>query len=112
MDALGRAVGHDAYFSRLIRTSLEFSEDSISVLSKLNDLWSKSLADREDYYAKRPVTEKEPDLHLLAWDAGVYQLKPMWRELYPADWKELQEEHKALAARLAEGVYTFGFLRR
>ena len=112
VDALGRSIGHDTYFSRLIRTSLEFSEDAILALSRLNVLWSKSLADREDYYANRPLTEKEPDLHLLAWDAGVYQLKPKWRELYPADWKEMQEAHNALAARLVEGVYTYGFLRR
>ena len=60
----------------------------------------------------RPITDKQPDLHLNAWDCGCYQLKQLWRALYPDDWEALTEAHKALAARLKPGVYEFGFLKK
>jgi hypothetical protein len=48
----------------------------------------------------------------MAHDAGVYQLKQLWKALYPAEWEEIRAAHKALADRLREGVYDYGFLRR
>jgi hypothetical protein len=112
MDAPGRGIGSEAYFARLIRTSLTFSEDAAFLIQRLSGLWSRSLPLRERYYAERPRADKSPDLHLHAWDAGVYQLKNLWRELYPAEWQEVQDAHRALAERLVDGVYTYGFLRR
>jgi hypothetical protein len=40
----------------------------------------------------------------------VYQLKHLWRDLFPKEWEELQEAFKLLAARLKSGVYEYGFL--
>ena len=103
----------DAYVAFLLSTgAVTLSPDAAAVLGALDALWLKSLPHREAYYAGRPVTDKEPDLHLTAWDAGCYQLKNLWRDLFPTEWAELKAAHKALAARLAEGVYTFGFLKR
>jgi hypothetical protein len=51
-----------------------------------------------------------PELHLQAWDAGIFQLKELWRDEYPVEWKALQKDLKALADRLSPGVYTYGFL--
>ena len=106
-------VNGDAYFAHLLSTGqLTLSRDSIRVLDLLDQLWLRSLSEREGYYAGRPVNDKEPDLHLHAWDAGIYQLKHLFRDRYPDDWKELMAAHKALAGRLQAGVYTYGFLRR
>jgi hypothetical protein len=106
-------VNGDAYFAHLLSTGqLTLSRDSIRVLDLLDQLWLRSLSEREGYYAGRPVNDKEPDLHLHAWDAGIYQLKHLFRDRYPDDWKELMAAHKALAGRLQSGVYTYGFLRR
>ena len=103
----------DAYFAHLLSSgALGLSPDARQVLVMLDALWLRSLPMREDYYASRPVSEKEPDLHLCAWDAGVYQLKNLWRDLYPDQWEELRVAHKGLARRLQDGVYTYGFLRR
>jgi len=103
----------DAYFAHLLSSgTLGLSPDARQVLVMLDALWLRSLPMREDYYASRPVSEKEPDLHLCAWDAGVYQLKNLWRDLYPDQWEELRVAHKGLARRLQDGVYTYGFLRR
>jgi hypothetical protein len=111
-DTLWEATG-DAYFAHLLSSgALGLSPDARQVLVMLDALWLRSLPMREDYYASRPVSEKEPDLHLCAWDAGVYQLKNLWRDLYPDQWEELRVAHKGLARRLQDGVYTYGFLRR
>lgn len=103
----------DAYMAHLLSTgAVALSPDARAVLEALDALWLKSLPMREDYYAGRPVTDKEPDLHLNAWDAGVYQCKNLWRDLFPTEWAELKALHKALAGRLQDGVYGYGFLRR
>ena len=110
-DGLGREVGCEPFFARLIREgSLSFSDDAWSLISQLCDLWRVSLPHRERYAVAR--ADKLPDLHLQAWDAGVYQLKPLWQDLFPAEWQRIQDAHKTLAARLADGVYAHGFLRR
>jgi hypothetical protein len=96
----------DAYLAHLLSTGqLPISPDAARVLALLDALWVKSLPVREDYAAGRP------ELHLTAWDAGVYQLKHLFRDLFPAEWEELQAAFKALAERLQPGVYTYGFLR-
>jgi hypothetical protein len=103
----------DAYMAHLLATgAVTMSPDARKVLDLLDALWVKSLPHREAYYAGRPVSDKEPDLHLNAWDAGVYQAKHLWRDLFPTEWAELREAHRALAARLQDGVYDYGFLRR
>jgi len=103
----------DAYMAHLLASgTLVLSPDAQRVLDLLDALWVKSLPMREDYYAGRPVSDKDPDLHLTAWDAGVYQLKHLWRDLFPTEWAELKAAHGALASRLEAGVYAYGFLRQ
>lgn len=95
----------DPYFAHVL-PSLTLSPEAQDVLNKLRTLWVKSLPMRESYAAGKP------DLHLMAWDAGLYQLKHLFRDLFPAEWKELQVSFKALANKLRPGVYDFGFLKR
>jgi hypothetical protein len=103
----------DPYLSTLRENgSLNLSPDARYVLTLLENLWKDSLVQREAFYAGRPIDDKHPDLHLYAWDAGVYQLKHLWRALYPERWEALKAAHKVLAERLKEGVYTYGFLKR
>jgi hypothetical protein len=95
----------DAYFAHVL-PSLSLSPDARVVLDRLDAVWTKSLPVRESYAAGRP------ELHLTAHDAGVYQLKHLWRDLFPEEWKALQEAFHALEGRLRDGVYAYGFLRR
>ena len=100
-----RAENEDAYFAQVLE-SITLSDDARRVLALMDALWIKSLDVREDYAAGHP------DLHLMAHDAGVYQLKQLWKALYPTEWEEIRATHKALADRLRDGVYDYGFLRR
>jgi hypothetical protein len=103
----------DAYFATLLSGGgLNLSPDAQEVLDDLNSLWEVSLPFREEFYADQPVTDKTPDLHLMAHDAGVYQLKKLWAAQFPDEWKALRGKHRALAKRLAAGVYTYGFLKK
>ena len=102
-----KAAG-DPYFAHLLESGLRdrLSPDARHVLDLLDALLVKSLPFREDYAASHPK------LHLNAWDAGLYQLKHLFRDLFPTEWAELKEAHKALAARLQPGVYEYGFLKK
>lgn len=95
----------DAYMAHVL-PSLNLSPDARLVLTCLDALWVKSLPVRESYAAGKP------ELHLTAYDAGVYQLKHLWRDLFPEDWKALQDAFHALEGRLRDGVYEYGFLRK
>ena len=95
----------DPYMASVLTDpTFTLSDDAKLVLAKLDSLWMMSAPYREDYAAGKP------ELHLTAWDAGVYQLKHLWRDLFPKEWEELQEAFKLLAARLKSGVYEYGFL--
>lgn len=100
-----QAEKDDPYFATVL-PGLTLSPKALVVLGLLRGLWVKSLPVREAYAAGKP------ELHLGAWDAGVYQLKHLWRDLFPDDWKELKAAHKALADELRPGVYTYGFLKK
>jgi hypothetical protein len=97
---------NDPYFAQLLQGGLELSEDAQHVLDYVNALWLLSLDDRESYAVQHP------ELHLMAWDAGIYQLKHLWRDYYSEKWEELKKAHKSLAERLQEGVYEYGFLKK
>lgn len=98
-------VTGDPYFAHVL-PSLTLSDDARRVLTLLDAVWVKSLPLRENFASGRP------ELHLTAFDAGTYQCKHIFRELFPTEWAELTAAHKALAARLRDGVYEHGFLRR
>jgi hypothetical protein len=106
-----RTHKNEPYFAKLLAEGLVLSDDAAEIINKLNVLWIKSLECRETYYASRDVTEDQPDLHLTAWDAGIYQLKHLWREMFTTEWAEIQALFRNLANRLRSGVYHYGFLR-
>jgi len=96
-------IAGDPYFASVV-SSLSLSPEAVDVLARLRALWAVSLSAREAFAAERP------ELHLLAWDAGVYQLKHLWRAYFPEQWEALRTAQRALADRLRPGVYSFGFL--
>ena len=95
---------NEPYFAQII-PSLNLSGDARNVLDLVDTLWVESLCDRES------CANEHPELHLMAWDAGIYQLKHLWRDYCPEKWEEIKKAHKDLAKRLREGVYEYGFLR-
>lgn len=108
-DVFGNDVGSspDPYLASLLASgALNLSPEAQAVLDRLDALWSLSLPHRENYAASHP------ELHLMAWDASIYQLKHIFRDLFPKEWAELQEAFKVLSEKLRPGVYDYGFLRK
>jgi hypothetical protein len=100
-----RAETEDAYLSTILPT-LNLSPEASTCLKLLNGLLVETLPHRESFATSRP------ELHLTTHDAGLYQLKHLFREHAPEGWKRLQEAFKALGDKLRPGVYDHGFLRR
>jgi hypothetical protein len=98
---------YEPFMSQILK-SINLSPDAQKVYDSLNELFIKSLEDREEY---DDVNQDNVDLHLTAWDAGVYQLKRFWKVRYKDDWDDLWRSYKELENRLRDGVYKFGFLK-
>lgn len=98
-----RGDSTDPYLAEILPT-LNLSPEAKECLRILDALFVASLPGRESFATSRP------ELHLLAWDAGLYQLKNFWREVDPNGWKALQVAFKALSDRLQPGVMDHGFL--
>lgn len=91
----------DSYYSGL---SLQLSEDAVAVMQQLNHLWWASLPYREDF------DKEHPEYHLGAHDAGIFQLKHLWRKTHPTEYRRLVDTHRALEHRLRAGIYQYKFL--
>ena len=52
-----------------------------------------------------------PDYHIHTWDAGYYQLKNLWKEYLPEDFKRFRDLFKSFGNELRPLVYSLGFLR-
>lgn len=87
------------YPTALIKKNLQHP-----LLDKVRKLWVESLKDRESWHIEHP------EHHVNAWDAGVYQLKYMWKELYVEEWEDIYNDFKELRESLRYGVYKWGFL--
>jgi hypothetical protein len=48
--------------------------------------------------------------HLNSWDAGYAQLKLLWKEYYPEQFKEFRVKYKVLEDKMRPMVYELGFL--
>jgi hypothetical protein len=48
--------------------------------------------------------------HLNSWDAGYAQLKLLWKEHYPEQFKEFRAKYKVLEDKMRPMVYELGFL--
>lgn len=99
-----RGETEDSYLATILPT-LNLSPEARECLAVLDGLLTRTLPHREAFATARP------ELHLMAHDAGLYQLKHLFREYDPAGWEALQRAFKALSDRLRPGVYDHGFLR-
>jgi len=90
----------DPYMSRL---PLNLSADALELLVDLTALWIDSIPYRED---------AAEDLHLTAWDAGVYQHKKLWATIPELEerWLALREKSRKLEDRLRDGIYKYKIL--
>lgn len=102
-DVRGEHRHGDSYLATIL-PSLNLSVEA-RVALELYKLLIRSTRARREQFA-----HANPNLHLLAHDAGLYQLKHLFREEAPAQYTELQIALKALATMLRPGVFRHGFL--
>ena len=61
----------------------------------------------------RPLFESDhPNHHIHTWDAGYYQLKDLWKEYLPEEFKIFRNLFKQFENELRPLVYQLGFLRK
>jgi len=80
----------------------KLSPDAKLVLDKATELVEKSMRQRH--------LMADDTNHLNSWDAGYAQLKLVWKEYFPDEFKEFRQLYKNLEDRMRPLVYELGFL--
>ena len=83
----------------------KLSNEGKSVLDYARNLLSDSMKDRSSF------NTEHPELNIMCWDAGYYQLRPLWKQYYPERLKEFRALYKKLANKLRKQVYELGILK-
>lgn len=84
---------------------IELSPEAQEVLNKAIELTKRSFRYREMF------NDEHPEYQILNWDASYYQLKAMWKEYMPQEYKEFTNVYKKLADKMRPMVYELGFLK-
>jgi len=82
----------------------KLSDDAKIVLDKATELVKQSMRNRQ--------MVANDDNHLDSWDAGYLQLKLVWKEYFPEEFKEFRQLYKNLEDRMRPLVYELGFLMK
>lgn len=93
-------VAGDPYLSHVL-PNLKLSLPAKDALAALNAMFIAAIPHRATAAA---------ELHLGAWDAGVYQLNRLMKDT--PEYKTCRDKAKALARHIEHGVYTYGFLHK
>lgn len=80
----------------------KLSDDAKDVLDKATELVEMSIQMRQQM--------ADDDNHLDSWDAGYAQLKLVWKEYFPTQFKEFRQLYKNMEDRMRPLVYELGFL--
>ena len=81
------------------------SDTAKQLLSMATEMTVKSMKYRTLFESDHP------DYHIHTWDAGYYQLKNLWKEYMPEDFKRFRDLFKQFGNELRPLVYSLGFLR-
>lgn len=82
----------------------KLSPDAKALIDMATELVKKSIEIR------KVVANNEN--HLDAWDCGYAQLKVIWKEYFPEEFKEFRQLYKNLEDRMIPLVYELGFLMK
>jgi hypothetical protein len=80
----------------------QLSDEAKDVLDSATNLVRLSFGRRRNF--------ADDTNHLNSWDAGYAQLKLLWKEYYPEQFKEFREKYKVLEDKMRPMVYELGFL--
>jgi len=82
----------------------KLSPDAKEVLDKATELVELSMEMRQ--------VMANDENHLNSWDAGYAQLKLVWKEYFPEQFKEFRQLYKNMEDRMRPLVYELGFLMK
>lgn len=103
-----RTTSKERYVFTLLQkpeVSQHLSDTAKQLLSMATDMTVKSMKYRTLFESDHP------EYHIHTWDAGYYQLKNLWKEYLPEDFKRFRELFKSFGNELRPMVYSLGFLR-
>ena len=98
----------ERYVSALLQkpeVQQHLSDTAKQLLSMATEMTVKSMKYRTLFESDHP------DYHIHTWDAGYYQLKNLWKEYLPEEFKRFRELFKQFGNELRPLVYSLGFLR-
>ena len=97
---------------RYVYTLLNNPEISSLLTPTAKQLLDMATAMMEKTVKYRPLFESDhPNHHIHTWDAGYYQLKDLWKEYLPEEFKIFRNLFKQFENELRPLVYQLGFLR-
>ena len=85
--------------------NITLSKEAQEVLDKAIELTRKSFKYRQIF------NEEHTEYQILNWDASYYQLKAMWKEFMPNEYKEFNNLFKNLSDKMRPMVYELNFLK-
>ena len=98
---------------RYVYTLLNNPEISSLLSPTAKQLLDMATAMMEKTVKYRPLFESDhPNHHIHTWDAGYYQLKDLWKEYLPEEFKIFRNLFKSFGNELRPLVYQLGFLRK
>ena len=98
---------------RYVYTLLNNPEISSLLSPTAKQLLDMATAMMEKTVKYRPLFESDhPNHHIHTWDAGYYQLKDLWKEYLPEEFKIFRNLFKSFGNELRPLVYELGFLRK
>ena len=98
---------------RYVYTLLNNPEISSLLSPTAKQLLDMATAMMEKTVKYRPLFESDhPNHHIHTWDAGYYQLKDLWKEYLPEEFKIFRNLFKQFENELRPLVYQLGFLRK
>ena len=103
-----RTTSKERYVFNLLQkpeVSQHLSDTAKQLLSMATEMTVKSMKYRTLFESDHP------DYHIHTWDSGYYQLKNLWKEYLPEDFKRFRDMFKSFGNELRPLVYSLGFLR-
>lgn len=82
----------------------KLSQEAKDVLDSATNLVRQSMQLRRNF--------ADTTNHLHSWDAGYAQLKLLWKEFFPEEFKQFRELYKRLEDKMRPMVYELGFLKK
>lgn len=98
-------TSQDRYVYKYLQ-NITLSPEAQEVLDMANDLVRNSFNFREQF------NSDYPEYQINNWDCGYYQLKKLWSDYMPDEFRDFRLKYNKLADKMRPMVYELGFLKK